>query len=64
MIDGGVKFDHVRSRHNLIENCEGRRTFSAAHSVALLLLRERHFDFDFTQAFDQRFYASRSQCLD
>jgi hypothetical protein len=28
------------------------------------LLGERHFDFDFTQAFDQRFHASRTQRLD
>jgi hypothetical protein len=64
VVDRGVKFDHVGSGHNLVKNCEGRWPFRAAHSISFLLLGERHFDFDFTQSFNQRFYASRPQRLD
>ena len=64
MIDCGVEFDHVCTGHHFVQHSQRWWTFSAASSFALLLFGERHFDFDFTQAFNQRLDASRPQRLD
>jgi hypothetical protein len=64
VIDCSVKFDHVSAGHDFIKHCQRWWSFSITHAFAFLLLRESDFNFDFTQTFDQRLHASRSQRLD
>jgi hypothetical protein len=59
-----MQLDHVRTRNDFIKHCERRWSFRTTHTFALLLFRERDFNFDFTQSFDERFYSSSPQRLD
>jgi hypothetical protein len=59
-----MKFDNIGSGYYLVQDSQRRRAQSLDQVRVILLSSQLNFDFYFTQALDQSFYAGGAQGLD